>query len=87
MDMFEEMQKMQRGEPSEFGQMMFKGWIFSGFIGTVLWPYIINSWQVYNNKPPTVCWWQGALIGLIPFIGPLSIPAAVVTWILMMILK
>ena len=33
-----------------------------------------------------IMWWQGAIIGFVPYLGRLSIPAAVVTWLLMLIL-
>jgi len=54
--------------------------------GMICWPYTINSWLAFAGKPEAVEWWQGALIGLIPGFGQLSIPAAVVTWIIMLFL-
>ena len=56
-------------------------------IGAWLWPYTINTWLVYFNKPPAILWWHGALLGFCPFIGQATIPAAVVTWILMLFLQ
>ena len=55
-------------------------------VGAFCWPYTINSWLVFMGKAPHIVWWQGALIGFCPFIGQLSIPAVVVTWILMIFL-
>lgn len=87
MDFNEEMKKWQEQKKEEFNRLLFTGWIISGLIGAFLWPYIINAWLKYVDKPPSVQWWQGVLIGMVPFVGPLSIPTAVVTWILIMILK
>jgi len=55
-------------------------------VGAFCWPYTINAWLVFLGKPPAVVWWHGALLGFAPFIGQVSIPAAVVTWILMLFL-
>ena len=55
-------------------------------IGALCWPYTINSWLVFFDKAPSVVWWHGALLGFCPFIGQASIPAVVVTWILMLFL-
>lgn len=66
------------------------GFLFIMFIcavvGAFLWPYSINSWLVFFNKPATVVWWHGAILGFCPFIGQVTIPVAVVTWILMLFL-
>lgn len=56
-------------------------------IGSFLWPYTLNTWLVYFGKDPSIVWWQGGLIGFIPWIGQASIPAAAVTWILMLFIK
>ena len=63
-------------------------------IGSFTWPYTINTWLVFFGKEPTVVWWQGLILGLLPFVGCTSIPVvhkliiaispAVVTWILML---
>jgi len=58
----------------------------SGIIGAFCWPYIINTWLIYAGKTAVVVWWQGFLLGYVPWFGQLSILAAVVTWILMLIL-
>lgn len=55
-------------------------------IGSILWPYTINTWLVFMGKPAVVVWWQGALLGFVPIIGQITIPAAVVTWLLMLVL-
>ena len=54
---------------------------FVAVVGGFLWPYTINSWLVYTGKPPSVEFWHGALLGLVPGIGQSCIPAAVLTWI------
>ena len=55
-------------------------------IGSVLWPYTINTWLLFFNKPVAINGWHGALLGFCPVIGQITIPAAVITWILMLFL-
>lgn len=62
--------------------LMFIGAI----IGTVCWPYTINTWLVYAGKPPAIAWWQGSLMGFVPLLGLASVPTAVLTWALMLFL-
>ena len=54
--------------------------------GAWLWPYSLNAWLVFFGKTAKVVWWQGALLGFCPGIGQATIPFAVITWILMLIL-
>jgi hypothetical protein len=61
--------------------------LVSAAIGALLWPYTINAWLLYAGREAKVAWWQGALLGVCPFLGQLSIPAAVITWILMMVIR
>ena len=56
-------------------------------IGAFCWPYSINTWLLYVHKTPSVVWWQGALIGLVPGIGHLGLPIAVITWVAMLFLN
>ncbi len=60
--------------------------IVGAAIGAVLWPYTINAWLVYFGKQPVFTWYYGALLGVVPYFGKLSIPLAVITWIAMMFL-
>lgn len=60
--------------------------LISAVIGALLWPYSINSWLLFVGKPASITWWQGALIGFIPFIGQATIPVAFITWVLMLFL-
>lgn len=55
-------------------------------VGALLWPYTINSWLAFFGKPAAIVWWHGALLGFAPIIGQVTIPAAIVTWILMLFL-
>lgn len=55
-------------------------------IGAVCWPYTINSWLVYSGRPPIIEWWMGGLMGFVPCIGQMSIPAAIITFVLMLFL-
>ena len=53
-------------------------------IGAFTWPYTINTWLVFLGREPAIVWWQGSLLGFVPFVGHASIPAAVITWVLML---
>lgn len=55
-------------------------------VGAWLWPYTINSWLEYAGREPCVVWWHGALLGFCPGVGQLTIPAAVLTWVLVLFL-
>lgn len=55
-------------------------------LGAVLWPYTINTWLIYSGDPPQLEWWMGGLMGLVPGIGQACIPAAFVTFVLMLFL-
>lgn len=56
--------------------------ILSGFC----WPYVINEWLEVAGKEPIIVFWQGALIGYVPILGQLGLPAVVATWIALMFL-
>lgn len=58
--------------------------IISAAVGAICWTYAINSWLEFAQKPARIVWWQGALIGFCPAVGQLSIPAAVLTFIVML---
>jgi hypothetical protein len=60
--------------------------IISAVIGSFCWTYSINAWLVFFGKSPVLTWWQGALIGFVPYVGQASIPVAAITWILMLFL-
>lgn len=56
----------------------------NSILGAFCWPYTINTWLVFIGKEPSVVWWQGVLLGSIPYFGTITLPAAVITWILML---
>ena len=58
--------------------------VFGAIPGAFLWPYTLNTWLHFLNKPESVVWWHGVIIGFIPVLGQFTIPAAIVTWILML---
>lgn len=58
----------------------------SACIGGFLWPYTLNTWLHFFGKPESIMFWHGALLGFCPIIGQVSIPVAVITWILMLFL-
>ena len=53
----------------------------SGIIGGFCWPYAINTWLEWAGKEPAIGFWYGFWLGYVPALGQLSIPAAVITWI------
>jgi len=55
-------------------------------IGCFTWTYSINTWLLYFEKDQSIKWYMGGLIGIIPAFGQLSIPVAIITWILMLFL-
>ena len=57
-----------------------------GIVGGFCFPYTINAWLVYFGKEPIVVFWQGFLLGICPYVGKISLPAAVITFIAMLIL-
>ena len=58
--------------------------ILNAILGAWLWPYTLNSWLEFFDKPAHIVWWQGSLIGFVPYVGNITIPAAFVTWVLML---
>jgi len=52
--------------------------------GAFLWPYTLNTWLHFLNKPESIVWYHGVIIGFIPVLGQFTIPAAIITWILML---
>ena len=63
------------------------GMLIGAAIGAVCFPYAINEWLVFAGKEAQITWWQGALMGFVPYIGHVAIPFAVVTWLLMMFIN
>lgn len=58
----------------------------SGIIGGFCWPYSLNAWLEFFGKDPSVVYWQGFVLGYVPGLGQMSIPVAVITWIMMLFL-
>ena len=61
---------------------LFIACLIGAVIGAFCWPYSINTLLVLAGKEPSVLWWQGALIGFVPYIGHFAIPVAVVVWVI-----
>lgn len=53
----------------------------TGIIGGFAIPYSVNSWLEWAGKPEDFKFWHGFLIGLVPRLGLMSIPVAVITFI------
>lgn len=60
--------------------------IVSAIIGGFLWPYSISTLGHFFGKSVHVSFGKGALLGLCPVIGQLSIPVAVIVWIIHLII-
>lgn len=60
--------------------------VINAVIGGFLWPYTLNTWLLFFGKTSVVQFWHGAILGFIPFLWKATIPAAVITWILMLFL-
>ncbi len=60
--------------------------VISAVLSAWLWPYSINAWLVYSGKEPSVLWWHGVLLGLVPGVSQACLPAAIFTWLLMLFL-
>lgn len=62
--------------------------LISFIIGALCWPYLLHQGGVLlvhygaTINPPTIAWWQGGLLGLVPAIGQLGLPGAVVIWVI-----
>ena len=60
--------------------------VVSMAVSSFLWPYSLNEWLLYTGKEPTVHWWHGAIIGILPPLGFISIPLALITFVFMLFL-
>ena len=68
--------------------IVFLMFVILGFlVGAALWPYTINTWLVYAGKEPSIEWWTGGLMGLVPGLGQVCIFGAFGTWIAMLFLR
>lgn len=56
-------------------------------VSASLWPYTINTWLVYAGREPVITFWHGMILALVPYLGQLTVPAAVITWILMLFIS
>lgn len=52
-------------------------WSLCGFC----WDYSINTALDIAGKDTQISWWAGYLIALVPGFGQISVPVAVVAWI------
>ena len=57
--------------------------ITSGLFGGFLFPYVINTWLDFAGKPENhIHYYQGFLLGLIPYVGQSSPALALITWLI-----
>lgn len=66
--------------------IIFLAVLISAIVGGFCWTYSINTVLGFFGRPKTVKFWQGTLIGFIPYFGQVSIPVSVVIWILDLII-
>lgn len=58
--------------------MFFNPWWYIRIIvGTLCIPYSFDMWMHFINKPHTMPWFAGALIGAMPFLGKVRIWASI----------
>lgn len=50
-------------------------------LGMSTFPYIINTWTGFFGHEPVCKWWQGAILGCIPYVNTLMIPGVIITWV------
>ena len=77
---------MSKGYTSAYLLVVLVVLAISALIGGFTWPYTINTWLEFFGKEPVIQFWHGCLLGFVPYLGQASIPAAVITWILMLFL-
>ena len=53
----------------------------SAFIGGILWTYSVNTAMELSGRPNRIETIHGTLIGLIPGFGQLSIPVAIIVYV------
>ena len=63
--------------------VLFVGMPICGFC----WMYVINTWLLFFGKTATISFWVCCLLGIIPCFGQTALPAAALTYILMLFLK
>jgi hypothetical protein len=52
-------------------------------LGGICWPYTINMWLAFFGKSSGIVFWQGGLLGFVPGLGQMALPAAAITFLLM----
>jgi hypothetical protein len=65
--------------------LIFCVWLAGGCLGGLLWPYVFNTILKIQGREPKVKFINGFLIGLVPGIGYLCIPASVIIYIAVML--
>ena len=65
-----------------FGLCFVAYWAISICIGGWLWPYSIEYWSTLCHHPIHIPFIVGIILGVVPPISQLTIPVAIVTWII-----
>lgn len=55
-------------------------------VNSFAFPYVINSWLEYADKPQYIVWWYGLVVGIIPIFTACFVVASLVTFILLLFL-
>lgn len=67
-------------------QLGFAVIAFHALAAAILWPYLLNSWLNFAERPADVVWWQGLALSFVtPFRKGVYLLTAV-TWIAMLFL-
>jgi len=61
--------------------------VIVGTIGAYLWPYTVNTWLKYAGKKPALSSNMGFVFALVPAVGWVCLPGAVITYIAMLFLQ
>jgi hypothetical protein len=73
--------KNLRGKKGQ-GLIILIALFFVAIVAGFCWSYTINFWLAHAGKTGRIAFWQACLLGFVPYVGQLSIPGAVVTWLI-----
>ena len=62
-----------------WGTLLFL--VFAFVLGGFLWPYTLHTIGTLLGRDVSISFWAGGLLSFVPWIGALTLPAAVVAWI------
>ena len=60
--------------------------IINFILGAIFWTYSINSWLQFFGEPMYIPWYVCGFLGILPVFSGLTLSAAVITLVLMIVL-